>query len=85
MPYIPLERRIEINPVSHMLFGAMTPGELNYQITEIVLRYVNHNELSYQTINDVMGALASAAQEFYRRAAAPYEDIKRDENGDVYQ
>jgi hypothetical protein len=39
---------------------------------------------SYQSINDVLGALEGAKLEFYRRIAAPYEDTKIQENGDVY-
>jgi hypothetical protein len=39
---------------------------------------------NYQTVNDIVGALEGAKMEFYRRAAAPYEDLKIKENGDVY-
>ena len=60
------------------------PGELNYEITQILRAYMGHNGKSYQTINDIMGALEGAKQEFYRRVAAPYEDLKIAENGDVY-
>jgi len=31
-----------------------------------------------------MGVLECIKQEFYRRAVAPYEDKKKEENGDVY-
>jgi hypothetical protein len=40
--------------------------------------------LSYQTINDIVGALEGAKLEFYRRVAVPYEDKKIIENGDVF-
>jgi hypothetical protein len=38
----------------------------------------------YQAINDCLGALEGAKLELYRRVAAPYEDRKIQENGDVY-
>ena len=61
-----------------------TPGELNYAITVLVREYVALFGLRYQTINDVLGALEGAKLEFYRRVAAPYEEMKRAQNGDVY-
>jgi hypothetical protein len=60
-----------------------TPGELNYCITELIRSYYN-NKPGYQSINDIVGALEGAKLEFYRRVAAPYEDQKIKENGDVY-
>ena len=62
----------------------LTPGELNYSITMLVKRYIDEHGLCYVTINDVVGALEGAKIEFYRRVAAPYEDRKISENGDVY-
>ena len=37
------------------------------------------------TIGDVVNAMECAKLEFYRRVAAPYEDTKIKENGDVYR
>lgn len=60
-----------------------TVGELNYMLTTIIKQY--HQSVGgYQAVNDVLGALEGAKLEFYRRVAAPYEDIKIKENGDVY-
>ena len=39
--------------------------------------------LRYFYLNRAMGVLECIKQEFYRRVAAPYEDIKIVENGDV--
>lgn len=61
-----------------------TAGELNYKLTLQLLNYIEYNNLSYQTINDVIGALEGAKLEFYRRVAVPYENRKIKENGDVY-
>lgn len=59
------------------------PGELNYVFTCIIQSYWSKYG-RYQTINDIVGALEGAKLEFYRRVAAPYENTKIEENGDVY-
>jgi len=61
-----------------------TPGELNYLVTTLAQRYLARHGTSYATINAIVGALECAKQEFYRRVAAPYEEKKIAENGDVY-
>lgn len=80
MPYIPEWRRIDLEE------GATpdSPGELNYAITDLITRYLWNKDKNYQHINDVVGALEGAKQEFYRRIVGPYEDKKIKENGDVY-
>ena len=40
--------------------------------------------LRYKDLEEVMGALNGANQEFYRLVVAPYEDRKLVENGNVY-
>lgn len=59
------------------------PGELNYQVTREIIRYLNNKGLSYQTCNDIVGALENAKHEFQRRVQDPYEDSKIETNGDV--
>lgn len=78
MPYIKNEDRIRA------IECPMSPGELNYAITVLCRDYTANARLSYTTINEVIGALECAKQEFYRRVAIPYEDKKIKENGDVY-
>lgn len=60
------------------------PGELNYSLTTTINTYLHSKPLSYQVINDIVGALEGAKLEFYRRVAVPYENEKKDKNGDVY-
>jgi hypothetical protein len=79
MPYITHKAKIDV-----YWEGAKTAGELNYSLTQVVLTYLQNNGLSYQHINDAIGALEGAKLELYRRVAAPYEDTKIAENGDVY-
>ena len=80
MPYITKIKRESIqngNPI----FSA---GELNYVFTKAIIDYIGQDKLSYQLINDVLGALEGAKLEFYRRVVVPYEQKKLEENGDVY-
>ncbi len=84
MPYIKQERR---NELLHDLTGIASPdtaGELNFMFTKLAVDFCHQHGLSYARINDVIGALEGAKLEFYRRVAAPYEDTKIKENGDVY-
>ena len=81
MPYIPNEFRREVFPSASR--NPQNAGELNYQITVLINLFMESNGTCYQSMNDVMGALTGAQQEFYRRTVAPYEDIKVFENGDV--
>lgn len=86
MPYINQTERSMLDP--RKLEGITFPtkaGELQFVIACYIERFIKHgNGLSYQTINDIVGALEGAKLEFYRRVAAPYENDKCEENGDVY-
>ena len=81
MPYISQERRSALLKNGHDMDGA---GELNYILSRILNRYIEHRGMSYQTLNDIIGALEGAKLEFYRRVVAPYENDKIEQNGDVY-
>jgi hypothetical protein len=79
MPYITQESR---EGAAHV---PVTPGELNYAVTKLVNDYMMRKKpLNYAVINEIMGALAGAKAEFYRRVAVPYEESKKEINGDVY-
>lgn len=78
MPYIAAEKR------AYAKFSPQDAGELNYAITSIINRYFNDKGRNYARINEAIGALECAKIEMYRRIAAPYEDKKIAENGDVY-
>jgi hypothetical protein len=41
--------------------------------------------IKYANINEAIGVLECAKLELYRRIAAPYEDHKISETGDVYR
>ena len=60
------------------------PGELNYQIHQLITLYIeNKGSDKYQTYNDIIGVLECIKLELYRRMVAPFEDIKKEQNGDV--
>lgn len=59
-------------------------GELNYSITMLLKEYLRWHSVCYRTFNEIIGVLECAKLEMYRRMVAPYEDEKRQENGDVY-
>lgn len=81
MPYIKKERRIEMDKC----FPAPeTAGELNYVLTRAIQSYYIVFGSSYQTINDIIGAMENAKWEFQRRVVEPYEKAKALENGDIY-
>jgi hypothetical protein len=80
MPYIKDEDRVRVDFYQE----PNTAGDLNYYFTTIVDDYLQRKGLNYQNLNDCIGALEGAKLELYRRVAAPYEDKKIKENGDVY-
>ena len=81
MPYIKVEDRYcllkEGSP-------PQTAGELNFMFTRLAMDYLAIQGKNYSTLNTVVGALECAKQGFYRRVIVPYENIKLEENGDVY-
>lgn len=81
MPYIKKDRRAALNAMSDM---PQNSGELNYLITRLVIRYVKLRPMNYQTLSEALSALEAAKLEYYRRVLIPYEDLKKEENGDVF-
>lgn len=87
MPYIEESAKDKFNTealISDINKNGITPGELNYLITTLVSHYIDYKGVNYTHLNDVIGVLESAKQEFYRRIVTPYESGKLLDNGDVY-
>ncbi len=80
MPYIKREDRESLKGGNHTFKNS---GELNYYIHLVITDYIEDKGFSYQTCNDILGALEGVKAEFYRRKVAPYEDEKIAENGDI--
>ena len=81
MPYISHDRRKGLKPKSKDF--PECAGDLNYQITMLLLDYLKFNGKQYSHFNDIIGALEGAKLEFYRRHVVPYENQKIVDNGDV--
>ena len=56
-------------------------GDINYCFSRVLAGLMG--DISYSKIAIITGVLENIKQEFYRRAAASYEDKKIVENGDV--
>ena len=95
MPYILEEKRHKLDPAIDQLYQLLgelelddfendnnTQGNLNYIITRL-LHKVYTQPLNYQSVNDVVGLLTCVKDEFYRTQAAPYENQKAHDNGDI--
>ena len=80
MPYVNRETRDGINSIDDVNYA----GELNYFLTRQVVDYIDKHGASYTIFNEVLGVLECMKLELYRRMIAPYEDVKKCENGDVY-
>ena len=88
MPYIKQEQRNLVDAKIKDLASAIKgigkqdrAGVLNYTVSCLIRELY---ELRYSEVNEAVGALECIKQEYYRRLAAPYEDLKIKENGDVY-
>jgi len=84
MPYINQDERDRLDPLVKKLNIQITGGgQMNYVITRLLWSWWKMAP-SYFSVCKIMGTLVCVGFEFYRRVAAPYEDHKRSENGDVY-
>ena len=75
----PILQELEYVRTAHRL----SAGELNYLISSILDAHLGE-EPRYSDLNEAIGVLECAKLELYRRLAAPYEDEKINEHGDVY-
>lgn len=83
MPYIKEEdRKIFDDGIKALGLRINKPGELNYVISSLCHYYLK-GDVCYSKINETIGVLECAKLEAYRRIAAPYEDHKVVENGDL--
>lgn len=98
MPYISKDRRLVLDSgIDNLVLKLMTirgfgdgdadllsiSGDLNYSITRICTELVGE-KLNYKKVAVITGVLENVKQEFYRRMATPYEEEKKNENGDVF-
>ena len=83
MPHVQKEiaRRIRKEAYIPTLHNA---GQLNHHLTKVCQRYLIEKGESYQTYNDILGALEGCKLEAYRLKVSVYEDKKRAINGDAW-
>ena len=87
MPYIkPEDRNTYDDRLDDLCFAleeeGYTEGHVTYVLYVIVARWFTHQP-GYKAICRIRGCLIGTMTEFDRRVAAPYEDEKLRENGDV--
>ena len=94
MPYIKKDLREQLKFSLDLLavdittnienFPENRAGVLNYVITALIDScYGPLSDAKYKDYNEAIGMLECCKLEFYRKAAAPYEDLKERENGKV--
>lgn len=85
MPYIPTSEKEKIDRglIALNLAEINNSGALNYAIHQIIAQFISENKESYQTYNDIIGALECAKMELYRRLISEYEEKKILLNKDV--
>ena len=91
MPYISKDDRDKIEHVLEPLIDFIydekitaMPGSINYIITRICHAYIKGNGyFCYKGLNEVIGVLECCKLEYYRQIVAPYEDKKKEENGNI--
>ncbi len=94
MPYIKKELRKELEYPLDVITGHINDmicskpedraGILNYVITVLIDNaYGPLSNAKYKDYNEAIGMLECCKLEFYRKAAAPYEDMKEKQNGKV--
>lgn len=88
MPYISKDDRENLDPVVDVAIRILEQksfqdslGDLNYLFSRIITRHMG--KVSYGKIAMATGVLENIKQEFYRREASPYEDMKIRVNGDI--
>lgn len=88
MPYIVKEMRTMIDQRATnvlSLVGQLYPGELSYLLTQVVLHWINVDPRpDYARLASVSGVLTETLAELRRRVIVPYEEARRQQNGDVF-
>ena len=89
MPYIEPSSRATIDHYIEAITACLVgqdkiEGRFNYAISKIIAGGLKSEGTNYSNINKLIGVLECAKLELYRRIAEPYEDEKKEANGDVY-
>ena len=82
MPYIESEKREKLDEVVELMkkLNVKADGDLNYILYKFCKESV---KASYNSFKNYCGELRECAVEIERRLLGPYEDLKKNENGDI--
>lgn len=82
MPFIPPEKRPNMDKVVEEMVkqGVFADGKLNYVLYKFC-KY--HVQPSYNNLKNYMGELRECAEQIERDMLAPYEEERKEINGDV--
>jgi len=88
MPYIKPEQRKRfhnwVKKVPEFNRDERGKGELEYVVTVLMHTYLkDRGDICYAKLHDAVYAVMHAAEEFRRVNMDPYEDKKREENGNI--
>jgi len=102
MPYIKLERRLELDPILQELWDKLSEpttevnhgdtipktldqikGEVNYCFTKILHTLLRQYGTRYHNLSNIHAITVDVAAEFERQFMQPYEDVKKQQNGEV--
>ena len=89
MPYIPQDKRKELEDkmedlFSHINSSELSIGEINFIISSILNKYMKASNFNYALCNSLIGVLECAKLELYRKVVAEYEEVKISQNGSLY-
>jgi hypothetical protein len=100
MPYIIKAQRKTVDPAIDALAEAIlkaaqgegmaaagpakADGVLNYAYTRLMQKTLLAHDMTYASLERAIGVLECAKLEMYRRMVAPYENVKANQNGDVF-
>lgn len=87
MPYIDPKRRLKYEKELRSIIdenGLCENGDITYCIYFLLVNYLReHRKQDYKTRSAIWALAMDAAAEFRRHHIDPYEDKKREQNGDI--
>lgn len=84
MPYIPKKDRVKFDKlIDSLLVNIETYGEINYVISKLFKELVKTHGESYNSYNSLVGVLECIKLEMFRTRTGPYENTKKQKNGDI--
>lgn len=83
MPYIVPQQRERIDEFLDAA-SIQSPGQMAYAITRLISSWLGKQDrVGYDQMAVIVGVLETVKLEYYRHEVSFYEDLKKEENGDV--